>query len=392
MSDLTGNAPADTYKRLLQVSAGGLTASAKPILDGDATESGLQISTAGATVPATKTMTVAGTLSVTGSFSSVGIDDQASSTTMTVDTAEVGINETNPEAGLHIMQSEALDPRPTLASGANELCLENGGANGAGMTIRADPAQACKIHFADEADTDAGSLVYDHSADVLVVTAATAECARFRANDILVGKTAQGIANAGLDINKNGQTNITADGIAPLQVNRLTDDGDLVIFYQASVAEGSISVSGNTVTYGNFSGHHTSQLAHAIHDPARLPPLAIGTVCDSIDEICRRGAARDRPRLPRFEVSTTAGSVRVYGVFMGWNEDGEALIAGLGAFFARVTGPCQNGDLLESAGDGTARVQGDDVVRSRTLGRVRVGAPGRRADEEGLVAVTLMCG
>ncbi|XKT75440.1 MAG: immunoglobulin-like domain-containing protein [Patescibacteria group bacterium UBA2103] len=49
---------------------------------------------------------------------------------------------------------------------------------------------------------------------------------------------------------------ITADAAVPLALNRTTDDGVLVDFYQATTAEGSISVSGNTVSYNAFTGSH----------------------------------------------------------------------------------------------------------------------------------------
>ena len=33
---------------------------------------------------------------------------------------------------------------------------------------------------------------------------------------------------------------------------------------------------------------------------------------------------------------------------------------------------CAKGDLLESNGDGTAKVQSDDIVRSKTIGKVTI--------------------
>jgi hypothetical protein len=47
-------------------------------------------------------------------------------------------------------------------------------------------------------------------------------------------------------------------------------------------------------------------------------------------------------------------------------------VTAVGAFICRVNGSVtvQEGDLLESNGDGTARVQADDIIRSSTIGKV----------------------
>ena len=47
-------------------------------------------------------------------------------------------------------------------------------------------------------------------------------------------------------------------------------------------------------------------------------------------------------------------------------------VTAVGAFICRVNGnvTVQEGDLLESNGDGTARVQADDIIRSSTIGKV----------------------
>jgi hypothetical protein len=53
----------------------------------------------------------------------------------------------------------------------------------------------------------------------------------------------------------------------------------------------------------------------------------------------------------------------------------------------------QSGDLLESAGDGTAIAQNDDIVRSSTIGKVSsVNKITEYSDDSYLVACTLMCG
>jgi len=55
----------------------------------------------------------------------------------------------------------------------------------------------------------------------------------------------------------------------------------------------------------------------------------------------------------------------------------------------RVTGACSKGDLLESNGDGTAKVQSDDIIRSKTIGKVTIG---NSDTNEKLVSCVMYCG
>ena len=61
----------------------------------------------------------------------------------------------------------------------------------------------------------------------------------------------------------------------------------------------------------------------------------------------------------------------------------------MGIGSVKVTGSCEGGDLLESNGDGTAKVQDDDIIRSKTIAKVTVGN-----NDEGvsLVPCVLYCG
>ena len=54
-----------------------------------------------------------------------------------------------------------------------------------------------------------------------------------------------------------------------------------------------------------------------------------------------------------------------------------------------VTGSCARGDLLESNGDGTAKVQSDDIIRSKTIGKVTIG---NSTASVKLVSCVLYCG
>jgi hypothetical protein len=201
-------------------------------------------------------------------------------------------------------------------------------------------------------------------------TGADVERARITSDGLLlVGKTADN-DSAGITLRGNGSGYFVKSTGAVLGVNRLDDDGELVQFFQASTQEGSISVSGNTVSYNAFAGSHWSQL-----QDGGKPDILRGTVMESINELCE-WPDETNERLPKSKISDTAGSKKVYGVFMAWDNDwtttNDMYVTAVGAFICRVNGSVtvQEGDLLESNGDGTARVQADDIIRSSTIGKV----------------------
>jgi len=176
--------------------------------------------------------------------------------------------------------------------------------------------------------------------------------------------------------------------------NRLTDDGQIVVFKQDGIDEGNISVSGNTVSYNSFAGSHWSQLSDG-----SKPTILRGTVLESINELVEWPNEPLTERLCRVKISDTAGSKKVYGVFMCWDEEWTAtndmLVTAVGAFVCRINKDVvvQEGDLLESNGDGTARVQADDVMRSSTIGKVTCTVKTHQyADGSYCVPTVLYCG
>jgi hypothetical protein len=97
---------------------------------------------------------------------------------------------------------------------------------------------------------------------------------------LLVGKTASGFGTVGIELNPVGAMDATRSAGTPLGVNRLANDGTLVELAQDNVVEGTISVSGGTVSYNPFLGSHSGALV----DWSR-PEIKIGTVMDTIDEL-----------------------------------------------------------------------------------------------------------
>lgn len=155
-----------------------------------------------------------------------------------------------------------------------------------------------------------------------------------------------------------------------LSVGRQTDDGTIVTFRQAGVTEGTINVSGTTVSY---NGGHLSRWAQ-LTDNSR-PELLKGTVMSNLDQMSN-WSGEDNEQLNCVQVSTAEGDANVAGVFVAWDseDDGynDILLAMTGDMVIRIAAgtTVQRGDLLMSAGDGTAKPQGDDIVRSKTIAKV----------------------
>ncbi len=68
--------------------------------------------------------------------------------------------------------------------------------------------------------------------------------------DLLVGKTTTALATAGLTLGGAGFASLTRNGAEPLNVNRLSSDGDLAVFYKDSVVVGSIQAVGGDLNIG----------------------------------------------------------------------------------------------------------------------------------------------
>jgi hypothetical protein len=104
-------------------------------------------------------------------------------------------------------------------------------------------------------------------------------------------------------------------------------------------------------------------------------------------------------RLPKSKINDTLESTNVYGVFLAWDEDykesNDFYVASVGLGYIRVN-KNENislGDLLQSNGDGTAKIQKDDIIRSSTIAKV-VSTNKIEIYDDGsyLIAATLHCG
>jgi hypothetical protein len=172
-----------------------------------------------------------------------------------------------------------------------------------------------------------------------------------------------------------GAAQFSCVGGAGLNVNRNANDGNLVNFFQDGTLEGSISVSGTTVSY---NGGHLSRWAQM--PGTKDDTLVKGTVMSNLDEMnvyTKDGEAVENEQLNKVKVSNVEGDVNVAGVFVNWTYDDahqvdEINMAMTGDMIIRIAQGVvvQKGDLLMSAGDGTAKPQDDDIVHSKTVAKV----------------------
>ena len=209
--------------------------------------------------------------------------------------------------------------------------------------------------------------------------------------------------SAGLAIRESYGILVNTDGSQPMSLGR-SQDGVLVYFYSAGSIEGQISVSGSAVTYGGGHLGRWSRLA----DDSKDTSIVKGTVMTNLNEMvvwshdaveaveaqdavydddgnvvteaveaveAKDAYTEDNEQLNKTAVSSVEGDPNVAGVFVNWDEDddfNDMNIAMTGDFVIRIAQgtTVARGDLLMSAGDGTAKPQGDDIVRSKTIAKV----------------------
>jgi hypothetical protein len=169
----------------------------------------------------------------------------------------------------------------------------------------------------------------------------------------------------------SGTLLISRDGNIALSLNRQNSDGGILSLRQAGVEEGSISVSGTTV---QLNGAHLSRWSQLLNGGRE--DILRGTVLSNLNEMCEWGD-QDNEQLNRMKVSDVDGDPNVAGVFVDWDNDDDTYTddfycAMTGDFIIRIAEgvTVQRGDLLMSAGDGTAKPQDDDIIRSKTIAKV----------------------
>jgi hypothetical protein len=226
------------------------------------------------------------------------------------------------------------------------------------------------------ADANAGSgdypgrLVFSTTADG--ASSPTERMRIDRDGNLHIAKTTGSLNTVGYTFYSAGLAEFVRSGGTVLNINRLASDGGLVDFYQDSALEGNISVSGSTVF---FNGAHLARWSQLANGAQRVDILR-GSVLSNLDEMCEWGEEANE-QLNRMKISDVDEDPNVAGVFISWDDDDDTYTddfycAMTGDFIIRIAEgvTVQRGDLLMSAGDGTAKPQDDDIIRSKTVAKV----------------------
>jgi hypothetical protein len=344
-------------------------------------------------------------------FSSTGIDDNATSTAITIDSSEnVGIGTASPAA--------TLDVNGGLNCG---FLQSNSSIYATSGIFRSSDGTASAPSIQPGVDNDTG-FFRPATNTIGFSTAGTEHMRLDDSGDLTLGATLTevqpGLGNNTQAISLRGGTTeqfFISSAASPMFVNR-TADGGLIQFYSAGNNEGSINVNGSTVTYNGFTGTHWSRFTDN-----STPNILKGTVLETLDEMCdwynlefdvtdEEGNTYTQ-RVPhvledgqsvgdtvahtyegtdyqativketdikhvKSKVSDTVDAKNVYGVFIDYDNDEDGYndfyVASVGSYVVRIKAneTIAKGDLLQSNGDGTAKVQTDDNVKSSSFAKV----------------------
>ena len=308
---------------------------------------------------------------------------------------KVGINDDVPVGLLSI---KGGDSGVTAAQGhANELVIENN-TNG-GITFNCGASNSATLLFQNSSNADDGAITYRNSEREFRFKTAGAERMRIDSSgNVFIGTTTTNIATEGTVFYGSGNEGVaqfSSTNMPALYVNR-SNDGTLVDFRSAAASEGTISISGSTTSY---NGGHLSRWSRLL-DNSKDTSIVKGTVMTNLNEMVewkhekelwnkddelpdgvsigdvkKDAYTEDNEQLNKMAVSGVEGDVNVAGVFVNWDNDdnyNDMNVAMTGDMVIRIAKDTTvaKGDLLMSAGDGTAKTQGDDIVRSKTIAKV----------------------
>ena len=232
----------------------------------------------------------------------------------------------------------------------------------------------CQVDATPGANDYPGRLVFSTTAD-----GAASPTERVRidsAGAVLFKKTTKDYTTEGTVINQGASsgvdTSFVTAGGAVATFARSTNDGTIISLRQDGTEEGTISVSGTTISYNGAHLSCWSQLPSGVERTEILR----GSVLSNLDEMCE-WTDEDNEQLNRMKVSDVEGDKNVSGVFQCWDDDDDTYTddfycAMTGDFIIRIAEgvTVERGDLLMSAGDGTAKPQDDDIIRSKTVAKV----------------------
>ena len=180
----------------------------------------------------------------------------ANTTAVTVDASQnVGIGTSSPTEDLDITKSTTVT-----------LHLERSGATALDIT----------------ASTAAVGAVYNSSYFHQFQTSGTERMRIDSSGNLLVGTTSTAITTVGIKAKTGGLLQVVRDGAYPLQISRLTSDGEILRFSKSSTTVGSVGVlNGNNLTVGGLvTGHGGLQFGNN-----NVTPMSAGSEADNLVDL-----------------------------------------------------------------------------------------------------------
>jgi len=297
------------------------------------------------------------------SSGALSVDASAPDNSLVVDSSgNVGIGTSSPARPLHVSVS---------GSGAQGVARfeSKDGATSHYLAINVDDTDNL-VEFRSTGTSSGGYTFYTGNSERARIT---------YDGYFIVGGTSYGgssSSGSGGGFSQAGICWAAVDSTTVAIFNRQGNDGQVVHIRQNGTTEGTISVSGSTVSYNGGHLSRWSQLA----DNTRDETILKGTVMTNLDQMAEwttDGVTEDNEQLNCMAVSSVEGDPNVAGVFVNWDNDDDVYtndmnIAMTGDMIIRIAAgtTVARGDLLMSAGDGTAKPQGDDIVRSKTIAKV----------------------
>jgi len=313
----------------------------------------------------------------------------------------VGIGTSSPSSQIHLNESGSANAVQRIQAATNgyaaQLHLYGNSVGGAAYNsiasyVNGDGTPQWEI-TGPEASAEDQMLFHTGGAERMRINSGTG---------LLIGTTnnspAESSTEEGVRLGYSGSCQFSRSNSPVAFFNRNDSDGGVIQIRQAGVEEGVIVVSGSTVSYNGGHLARWSRLA----DDSKDTSIVKGTVMTNLDAMVEwshdaveasdavldedgnvvieaveaKGAyTENNEQLNKMAVSSVEGDPNVAGVFVAWDDDddfNDMNIAMTGDMVIRIASDTtvQRGDLLMSAGDGTAKPQGDDIVRSKTIAKV----------------------
>ena len=258
--------------------------------------------------------TFAGAVTVQGAFTSIGIDDNADTNVITIDTSErVGIGTSSPLGRLHIKKDSsetnlivqsntggtgsAVGGRLRLQLGAQTNTGSGAADTQAGDTLGQVMFEGqgtdytyqggnikCVVQTGDGDDNRSNQGTYMSFETLAVGSVSPAERMRIdQSGSIFFQKTGHSFATGGIEFLSANIVNMTKSGGTVLNLHRTSSDGTMVEFFKDSGQVGSISTNSNSLPSDRNFKRDISDLDLGLNLITKLKPSQYNYKIDDAD-------------------------------------------------------------------------------------------------------------